>query len=406
MKKKLLIIIGIIIVIGGIGAVIYFKPTKKEPVTTSIVTKEVTEDVVMYGSYVNPNDYIENITNGKLADNKPVLIDEFPTKEIEIAYYDNNNDEKKTKVEINVVDKDKPIIMNARNITIKVGGDPDFEHNVMIGDNADRNPKIEIIGNYNVNQTGTYSLKYLVTDESGNQAEQWFKLNVVNSTGSNNNQSYSHDNYYFSSFINDYKTDDIEVGIDVSKWQGDINWQQVKDAGCEFAIIRVGYQYGKDGELKVDPYFENNIKGANKVGIPVGIYFYSYAYSKEEASKQAKWVVDTIKKYQVDLPIAFDWENWTSFSTYDINFLDINQTAEAFIDTINDNGYTGMMYSSKSYLDAIWNDFDVTWLAHYTKQTNYTGDYIMWQVSNIGKINGINGDVDLDLLYKTKSKNN
>ena len=400
MKKKILICLGVIVILTGTILGIYFKFFKKDIVITNIVIRD-DNDAVMYGSFINPNDYVETIENGKLADDNLVLIDDFPSKTITIEYYDNNNDKKSNSVVLNVIDVEKPIIMNANSITVNVGQTPDFEHSVMIGDNADRNPKIDIVGDYNINVAGTYSLKYLVTDASGNQAEQHFKLNVINkSNRSGNSSNYGHNNYNFSSFIADYKTDNVKLGIDVSKWQGDINWQKVKDAGCEFAIIRVGYQYGKDGELKVDPYFEKNIKGANTVKIPVGIYFYSYAYSKDEALKQAKWVVDNIKKYKVDLPIAFDWENWTSFSTYDINFLDINQTAQSFIDTINDNGYTGMMYSSKSYLDAIWNDFDTVWLAHYTKQTNYTGDYLLWQMSNIGKINGIAGDVDLDILYK------
>ncbi len=400
MKKKFGIIVVTLFVLIETGIGIYFKFFQKDVVITTISIKE-NNDGVVYGSFVNPNDYVDKIENGQLADDNLILIDKFPNKTIEIIYYDNNNDKRIKEVILDVIDIEKPIIMNARNITINVGEKPDFENNVMIGDNADRNPKIDIIGDYNINQVGTYSLKYLVTDESNNQAEQWFKLNVINkSNQSNNNSSSSHNNYYFTDFINDYKNDSVKLGIDVSKWQGDINWSKVKDAGCEFAIIRVGFQYGKDGELKIDPYFDNNIKGANEVGIPVGIYFYSYAYSKEQAIEQAKWVVDKIKSYKVELPIAFDWENWTSFSTYEINFLDINQTAQAFIDTINKNNYTGMMYSSKSYLDAIWNDFDVVWLAHYTTKTNYTGNYLLWQASNIGRIDGINADVDLDILYK------
>ncbi len=401
MKKKLFIILGVIGLIAIVIA-IYFLFFKKEPVITKVTTKDTKEDIVLYGSFINPNDYVSNIENGKLADNELILVDDYPTKDIEITYYDNNKDKRTTKVTLNVVDAEKPIIMNAQNITIKVGEKLDYSHSVMIGDNADRNPKIEIVGDYDTNKIGTYSLKYLVTDEAGNQTEQWFKLNVIgkSNNGSNYSGNYTHQNYNFADFINDYKSNSVKLGIDVSKWQGDINWQKVKNAGCEFALIRIGYQYGKDGELKIDPYFEKNIKEANEAGIPVGLYFASYAYSKEEASKQAKWVIDNIKKYKVDLPISFDWENWTSFSTYHINLLDINQTAEAFIDTINENGYTGMMYSSKSYLEAIWNDFDVTWLAHYTTQTNYTGKYLFWQVSNIGKIDGINGDVDLDIMYK------
>ena len=400
MMKKLIIILLIIFGLLGIGLGSYFtffKEVKKAPVTTVIET--TSDNKAVYGSLVSPKEYVKTITDGTLLDSDLVLIDEYPIKEIEVYYLDSNKDKQKTTVKIDVVDEEKPIIMNARNITSVIGNDPDFEHNVMIGDNADRNPKIDIVGDYDINKAGTYSLKYLVTDEAGNQAEQWFKLNIVTSKPSSSS-SPSYNNYYYNTFKNDYENDSNSLGIDVSKWQGDIDWKKVKDAGCEFAIIRVGYQYGKDGELKVDPYFEQNIKGANDNDIPVGIYFYSYAASLEDATTQAKWVTKQLKKYDVDLPIAFDWENWTSFSTYDINFLDLNQIAQVFIDEVEKENYKGMLYSSKSYLDSIWNDFDTVWLAHYTKETDYTGDYILWQVSNIGKISGISGDVDFDIMYK------
>lgn len=399
--KKFIIILLIIFGILGISLGSYFIFFKeelwKEPVTTVIET--TTDNKAIYGSFVDPKEFVKEITDGELLDSELVLIDEYPTKEIDIYYLDSNKDKQKTTVKIDVIDEEKPIVMNARTITTIVGEDPDFEHNVMIGDNADRNPKIDIIGDYDINKIGTYSLKYLVTDEAGNQTEQWFKLNIVASKPSSPS-SPTYNNYYFDSFKNDYKNDSNSLGIDVSKWQGEINWKKVKDAGCEFAVIRVGYQYGKDGELKVDPYFEQNIKGANDNKIPVGIYFYSYAASLEDATNQAKWVTKQLKKYDVELPIAFDWENWTSFSTYDINFLDLNLIADTFIKEVEKENYEGMLYSSKSYLDTIWNDFDAVWLAHYTKETNYTGDYIFWQVSNIGKISGISGDVDLDIMYK------
>ena len=301
MKKKLIIGIVILILIG-VGAILYFKPFKggkilKEPVKTVINPKD--DATAVYGSFVNPSEFINELTDGELVDNDLVLIDEYPTKTIAINYLDNNKDKKTINVNVNVIDEDKPIIMNARTITVKVGEEPDFKNNVMIGDNADRNPKVEVVGDYNINKVGTYSVRYVVTDAAGNQNEQWFKINVVREISNGGNYTPSN-GYAFSTFKNEYKNDNSNLGIDVSKWQGDINWNKVKDAGCEFAIIRVGYQYGKDGELKVDPYFKANIEGANKVGIPVGIYFYSYAGSKEDATNQAKWIAKHLKGYQVD----------------------------------------------------------------------------------------------------------
>lgn len=398
MKKIIIIIIIIILVLMGIGS--YFLFLKKEPVTT--VINPTDNATAIYGSFVNPNEFINELTDGQQIDNDLVLIDDYPVKKITINYLDNNKDKRSIDVNIKVIDSDKPTIMNARNITVGLNEEPDFKNNVMIGDNADRDPKVEVVGNYDITKVGTYSVKYVVTDKANNQSEQWFKIIVIDKSkkGSSNNTSYTHDNYDFNTFIEEYKTNNTNLGIDVSKWQGEINWNRVKNAGCEFAMIRVGYQKGQNGELMLDPYFENNIKGANKVGIPVGLYFYSYAGSKDDAISQAKWIAKQIKNYKIDLPIAFDWENWTSFRNYNLNFLDMNQIVQTFINEIEKEGYKGMLYSSKSYLEAIWNDFDTIWLAHYTKNTNYQGDYLIWQMSNVGKIDGIAGDVDLNIMYK------
>ena len=397
MKKVIVPIIATLLLIGGFIAYKTLKKPKKDPIITKIVLKS--GDEVNFGSIVNTKNYVDSITDGKII-NEDITVDEYPTKDINIRYLDNNEDEHTKTITIKVIDIEKPIVMNAYTVTTYVGEEPNFTGNVMIGDNADRNPKIDIIGDYDINRTGTYNLKYLVTDKAGNSTEQWFKLSVINKSNNNNNNSSSnYTNYSFDKFKNDYKNSSTKLGIDVSKWQGEIDWQKVKDAGCEFVMIRIGYQTGIGNDLQLDPFFEKNIKGANKVGIPVGLYFYSYANSIDEATKQAKWIINNIKDYKVDLPISFDWENWTSFSEFNINFLDLNIIAQTFINVLEENNYKGMLYSSKSYLDAIWNEFDNVWLAHYTTNTNYAGDYIIWQRSNIGKINGINADVDLDVMY-------
>ena len=166
-------------------------------------------------------------------------------------------------------------------------------------------------------------------------------------------------------------------------------------------MIRVGSE-DKDGNLFVDPKFEEYIKGFNEVKIPVGVYYYSYADSVEDAKKEAKFVLKQIKKYDIDLPVVFDWENWSNYREYNLSFHSLTNVAEAFLSTIEKEGYKGMLYSSKYYLENIWfkTDYDV-WLAHYTKQTNYEGKYVMWQLCSNGKVDGINDNmVDIDILYK------
>ena len=136
--------------------------------------------------------------------------------------------------------------------------------------------------------------------------------------------------------------------------------------------------------------------------IPVGVYFYSYANSIEKAKKDALWVIEQIKDYDVTLPIAFDWENWSSFNKFGISFKTLSECADTFIKTLKDKGYSGVLYSSKNYLEKIWNTMgNDVWLAHYTEKTDYEGDYMMWQLTSGGVIPGITDNtVDVDILYR------
>lgn len=107
----------------------------------------------------------------------------------------------------------------------------------------------------------------------------------------------------------------------------------------------------------------------------------------------------------LDLGIAFDWENWSKFRKYKINIHELNAVFDAFATFIKSKGYDPILYSSKFYLENIWENKnnETVWLAHYSRTTNYAGDYYIWQMSNIGKIDGINADVDIDILYKNKN---
>lgn len=166
-------------------------------------------------------------------------------------------------------------------------------------------------------------------------------------------------------------------------------------------MIRVGGTRGKNGEYFVDEKFKENITNAKKAGLKVGVYFYSYASSTKEAKENAKWVLKQIKKYDIDLPIAFDWEEWNNFNEYNLSFFGLTSMAEEFIDTVQKAGYKGMIYSSKTYLENIWlsTEYDI-WLAQYNTKVTYDGKYKMWQLCQDGKIDGISKNVDIDILYK------
>lgn len=253
------------------------------------------------------------------------------------------------------------------------------------------------MGEYDVNTPGDYDLTYVVTDSSGNQAKQDFVLHVKEKKKEEKEEIETID---IAEILENYKTEKTKIGIDVSKWQEEIDWQEVKNAGVEFAMIRIGYQTKYDGECSLDPYFVANIEGAKEVGIPVGIYFYSYAKNVEQAKNQAEWVKENLKEYKIDLPVAFDWESWTSFSQAQMSFYTLNKVANVFLKNLEEAGYKGMLYSSKFYLEKIWypSEYEI-WLAQYNTKVTYEGEYSIWQMSENGRVNGIQNDVDINVMY-------
>lgn len=145
-----------------------------------------------------------------------------------------------------------------------------------------------------------------------------------------------------------YETDGTSVGIDVSKYQKNIDWKKVKESGVEFAIIRCGYRGYGSGEILMDPYFEQNISGALKNGIKVGIYFFSAAINESEAREEARWVVNVISKYRITYPVAYDFESFGLGRLQGLTAKDITNNANAFLSYIRSSGYTPMMYASKN----------------------------------------------------------
>ncbi len=298
-----------------------------------------------------------------------------------------------------VLDTTEPLVLINSSYTYTKGSNDNLVDKIFCADNYDKRPNCFIEGVYDFNKIGEYDLKHVAIDTSDNRVEHNFKLKIVKPSKSTDNTSKP--KYPIEDLINNYKNDNTMIGIDVSAWQGDIDYKKVKDAGVEFVIIRIGFGHNSNNEIILDKCFKNNIKNAKDAGLLVGIYFYSYANSIEQAKEQVKWINDNLENQNLDLPIAFDWEDWSNFNSYNMSLRDINIVAKTFIDETEKYGYKGMLYSSKYYLEKVWgiNKYE-TWLAHYTDSTNYTGKYTIWQLSNRGKINGIYGDVDLDILYK------
>ena len=191
-------------------------------------------------------------------------------------------------------------------------------------------------------------------------------------------------------------------GIDVSKWQGDIDWKAVKDDGIDFAMIRLGLGSKNGSGFRLDPYFEKNVSGALDAGINIGCYFYSYALTIEEAREEAQYVVDVLSIHNgFTYPIVLDME---SAQQQELGKDLLTEIVIEFGKVIRGAGYYFMLYSNPSWLkyklnDEMLGDID-HWLAEWKDEPTYKGDYGIWQHSSKGRVNGIDGDVDLNIAYR------
>ena len=192
------------------------------------------------------------------------------------------------------------------------------------------------------------------------------------------------------------------MGIDVSKWNGTIDWNQVKASGVNYVIIRCGYRGSSAGSLIVDPKYKANIEGATKAGLKVGVYFFSQAIDEVEAVQEASMVLDLVKNYKISYPIFLDVE--ASGGRAD-NISKSTRTAvcKAFCQTIQNSGYTAGIYANKTWLTSKIDTSQLgnykIWLAQYAAAPTYTGRYEMWQYKDSGSVPGISGHVDLNLSY-------
>ncbi len=401
-KKKIIIIISIIVGILLLSTGGYFLYRYIRVKTAKVEVKLSEKLEANFADTLRVSSFIESI-NGKIVDDYVIDTDKLGKKTINFEFVNEDGIKIKYSYVIDVVDKEAPLIWLGKSYNVTKGSEDYLLDKIMCGDNYDNNPKCYIEGEYNLDEVGSYKLVFKAEDSNGNKAEKKFTLNVNESKKGGSNSNTEKVTTDFSQIVKDYKNDDTQIGIDVSKWQGDIDFSKLKASGVEFVIIRVGSSNGLNGENFVDSKFIQNIKNANAVGIPVGIYFYSYASTIDRAISDAKWIVEQIKDYKVDLPIAFDWENWGSFNKFDVSFFGLTNIAKGFMDTIKDAGYDAMLYSSKTYLENIWlpTSYPV-WLAHYTKNTNYTGEYSFWQMCSNGRVDGISGDVDINIRYIEK----
>ena len=194
-------------------------------------------------------------------------------------------------------------------------------------------------------------------------------------------------------------------GVDVSYYQGDIDWEKVKESGIEFAMIRLGYRgYGEEGKLVEDKLAFRNIEGALDAGLQVGIYFFSQAITVEEAVEEAEFVLERIEKYHITMPVVYDWEYISAEArTANMDRRTLTDCYMAFCDKITEAGYTPMAYFNTYQSRQLMNLYELEdypfWLALYSDRMTYPYRVEMWQYTDSGRVPGIEGNVDINLFF-------
>lgn len=367
--------------------------TTTEPVQQKITLKtagavEVYDTVLLRDYITEPEIRLEN-KNSRLDTSKTGTVEQSVRFTYQGQSYTQN-------IRYQVVDTTPPLLLNGGyNTVIETGKPFDLNKCVGFGDNYDKSPRLTYTGQVDTAVPGKYPITATVTDAAGNKTSWDLTVTVADKLPTYTDTA---SRLSFSDFAEAYGGKNKRLGIDVSKWQGKINFEAVRDAGCQFVIMRIGH--GRNG-MEMDEYYRSNMAGAKAAGLDVGVYFYSTANTEKAVRQEARWIAENLKGEKLDFPVVFDWESFSNFQKYGMSIHDLNMLFEAFADELQKQGYSAMLYGSKNYLQNFWypqKKYPV-WLAHYTDQTDYLGDYAIWQMSCRGRIPGIAGDVDLDIQY-------
>lgn len=196
-------------------------------------------------------------------------------------------------------------------------------------------------------------------------------------------------------------------GIDVSKFQGSVDWQAVKESGMEFAMIRLGIRGYESGEMVMDERFYDNLQNAQAAGLKTGVYFFSSAVTQEEAVEEAEFVLKALEGRSIDMPIVFDTEPiyYAEARTDDLTPMELTDITIAFCERIKQSGYTPMIYANAKRLTTVLHleklsDYEL-WYADYQEKPLYPYEYKMWQYTEKGSVPGVSGNVDINLYFQT-----
>lgn len=198
-----------------------------------------------------------------------------------------------------------------------------------------------------------------------------------------------------------------KFGIDISEFSGEVDFEKLKEFGVEFVYMRLGYRSKKEGLLQLDSCFEEYYENAHKAGLAVGVYFFSQAINEKEASEEANFVLTHIKDKQLSLPVAYDLEMPDESRIRGLNSFVKTQNAITFLDIIKNNNYKVIVYTSESFLDRNYIITELShydfWLAQYgTRNPTLPVEFSIWQYSQNNKLDGVESDVDFNIMFMRK----
>lgn len=198
---------------------------------------------------------------------------------------------------------------------------------------------------------------------------------------------------------------DSVTGIDISSYQGQVDFEAVKASGVDFVIIRLAYRGYETGRIVFDKMAFDNLEGAAAAGLDIGVYFFSQAITPEEAEEEAYFVLDAIQSYDLRMPIVYDWESVSDpdARTADMDRETLTKCCKAFLETIHGAGYRSMLYFNRRqaqyHMDiSALKEYEF-WLAAYTDRMEFPYKINMWQYTNTGRVPGIEGDVDINVYF-------
>ena len=219
-----------------------------------------------------------------------------------------------------------------------------------------------------------------------------------------NENNFNKENIYYSYEDENYTS---KIGIDVSEHNGSIDWQKVKESGVEFTFIRIGWRGYTEGNIYIDNNFYENYENAKKNNIKIGVYFFSQALNTKEAIEEAEFVLNTLNNLSLDLPIVYDFENIDEEEarTSNIDKEIVTNNALAFFNIL-ENKYDVMLYANSYLLNNYYdmeklNNYKL-WYAQYHKKPQSAYDFVIWQYSEDGIVDGIDKKTDLNIMFIKK----